>query len=663
MGVEDGFFVYGRPKINTIIPGGSGILPGSTGTIYGERLYSGSEVLLYGGNGNITPSNFIQKLNISGYRGNHSEIVFNYPNSFITGNTYGIRVENQRGYHINPTATYKVTGFHSPSISGVSLISGTQGEPITVSGYFEEISPSGLKIGDKIVSEFTRVSTTGIVFDIPTKTTSNLINVQTSGGFVSSTGILNIALKEPSISGYYHTPLFTGENTYYDSSDQVFAASNIITVTGERLNLVTGVIFSGNGQQFSLNDFNNKANDVLTFRVPTGVNAASGNFITKDFKNRDSLAPLPINIFNLSGYNDLVLPGQNLTFSGTNLTGLSVVFPKAQGEQAVVEPHQNLVSGGTDVLVLTMPTGVVGGSASFSGRNSNDFFSFAFDPTPVVTGTVGFGSTLQAGTGNLITITGVNFPTGVSSGDFAIGITGTGNSLSKQQVDLVRAESVTGVIGANSLGSGQLSFRLPNTFIGTGQFFINTDTLIVNENDIDSNLNSTGVETSLLDYDFIRTATNFLGTNFKITGDRVNATGYGPTRGVTGQAVEFTGHGLRAVREVYFQAPSGDLFNSQFNASSDTKLTAYVPEEAIEARGTANIIFSGGTNQEVGPFEIILDASVVEFNIVEEDDVPTSSSRVGNFTQKETINGTVFLVTRTRFPDGTTAIVSSTPQA
>ena len=62
-------------------------------------------------------------------------------------------------------------------------------------------------------------------------------------------------------------------------------------------------------------------------------------------------------------------------------------------------------------------------------------------------------------------------------------------------------------------------------------------------------------------------------------------------------------------------------------------------------------------------FEIILNASVVEFDIVDEDDIPTSSSRVGNFTHKETIGGVVYLVTRTRFPDGTTAIVSSTPEA
>ena len=53
---------------------------------------------------------------------------------------------------------------------------------------------------------------------------------------------------------------------------------------------------------------------------------------------------------------------------------------------------------------------------------------------------------------------------------------------------------------------------------------------------------------------------------------------------------------------------------------------------------------------------------MVEFNIVDADDTPVSSTRVGNFTQRETVNGVVYLVTRTRFPDGTTAVVSSTPE-
>ena len=110
------------------------------------------------------------------------------------------------------------------------------------------------------------------------------------------------------------------------------------------------------------------------------------------------------------------------------------------------------------------------------------------------------------------------------------------------------------------------------------------------------------------------------------------------------------------------QVPSGEFIEANFTTNSDNKITTTVPTEGIESRGTTSLLLSGGTNFNVGNFEVILDASVVEFNIVNENDTPKSSTRVGNFTQRETVGGDTFLVTRTRFPDGTTAVVSSVPE-
>ena len=126
--------------------------------------------------------------------------------------------------------------------------------------------------------------------------------------------------------------------------------------------------------------------------------------------------------------------------------------------------------------------------------------------------------------------------------------------------------------------------------------------------------------------------------------------------------MEISGEGFPAVTGVFFEIPSGARLESDFTINSPNKITALVPTEGIEARGTTSILLSGGTNQDIGEFEVILDASVVEFNIVDEGDTPTSSTRVGNFTQRETINGVVYLVTRTRFPDGTSTVVSSVPE-
>ena len=191
--------------------------------------------------------------------------------------------------------------------------------------------------------------------------------------------------------------------------------------------------------------------------------------------------------------------------------------------------------------------------------------------------------------------------------------------------------------------------------MGTGKFFI------VNPwDDTEQNSRPTSAGTETQKY--LPNQVSFFPTEYKIEGTQVRATSFGPARGVTGSNVEITGLGFRAVTGVFFEVPSGETLQADFTINSATKITATVPKEGIESRGMTNILLSGGTNDSLSNFEVILDASVVEFNIVDADDTPTSSTRVGNFTQRETVNGVVYLVTRTRFPDGTTAVVSSAPE-
>ena len=113
---------------------------------------------------------------------------------------------------------------------------------------------------------------------------------------------------------------------------------------------------------------------------------------------------------------------------------------------------------------------------------------------------------------------------------------------------------------------------------------------------------------------------------------------------------------------MFFDTYSGAPLEALFVLNSDEKITVTVPKGAIEVKGDTSLIFSGGTNDTVGNFEVLLDATVVEFEINNQDDIPASSSNVTNFTNRETVNGVVFLVTRTQFPDGTTVIVSSVPE-
>jgi len=113
---------------------------------------------------------------------------------------------------------------------------------------------------------------------------------------------------------------------------------------------------------------------------------------------------------------------------------------------------------------------------------------------------------------------------------------------------------------------------------------------------------------------------------------------------------------------VFFEIPNGPLLEASFTLDSDTQITATIPEEGIEARGMTTILLSGGTHDTVEDFEVLLDTAALKFNVLEEGDVPVDTSRTSQYSIEETQDGVVYIVTKTRFPDGTTAIISSVPK-
>ena len=672
---SDAFFVYGNPSITQVLPSNN-IAPGSTGTVYGSGLYSGvTEVLLYGGNGTVAPSNFRQNLLVTGNDNNETQLSFVYPNNFLTGESYKIRVRNPK----TSAGLFSVTGLRSPVLSGFSVsgilsqpeISGIEGQPVTLSGFFEGILESGLKVGGRVVKDYTLDTRadytysnltipTGVTFNIPDNISSNFISVETTGGFVEANQVLNITKAKPSISGFYSGYGITTPS-YYNSDAQVFQEGQNITITGHNLNLVTGISFSGiGGGEFTISNFIDKGPATLSFKIPTGIHGESGNFILEDFKGREVASSSPLNLVQVSGVDSsLNLPGQLISISGKNVTGLKMVFPSLTGGTVIPDLHTNATSGDFDVLSARIPSGIVPGGITLTGYENTEAANILnFTPAPLITGVVGFGTVNEANSGVLITATGINFNAVANSGlGFAnyIGISGTGNKDSLEEAYFYGVSGYSTGVGVGtetSLAYSKLDFYLDSGFIGTGRFFLTPF-------QYSKNTFSSGV--AYYDSSTEAVSSPYFSDEFVIQGTRVNVTGYGPSRGVTGANIEFTGFGLNEVTGVFLKPTSGEIMETDFAVNSSNKITLTIPEEAVEVRGTTDILFSGGTNQDVGPLEIILDASVVEYNIVEQDDTPTSSTRVGNFTQKETINGTVFLVTRTRFPDGTTAIVSSTP--
>ena len=63
-------------------------------------------------------------------------------------------------------------------------------------------------------------------------------------------------------------------------------------------------------------------------------------------------------------------------------------------------------------------------------------------------------------------------------------------------------------------------------------------------------------------------------------------------------------------------------------------------------------------------FEVLLSPEAIDYQVIPEG-IPeprATADATVNYTIEETVNGTVFLVTRTKFPDGSTMVINSVPK-
>ena len=323
----------------------------------------------------------------------------------------------------------------------------------------------------------------------------------------------------------------------------------------------------------------------------------------------------------------------------------------------------NTVINNVDVITVSVPTGITYGEINVTGRTNPQAGVGAgqFNPIAVITGVSGLGSSNEIATGSTFVVTGINaFYTGKPY--FNVGISGTGNAIGAPQVHFYNtmvSGSSTGVgLGSDSFYQS-MNVDVTEGFIGTGRLFL--------ENAWDTGVMLNPFEafyTNSQSYGYAINQMDFFSDEIVVEGTRVNVTGYGPSRGVTGSNVEISGEGFGSITGVGFEVSGlGDTscYYADFTIhSNNNKITATVPSIAV--KGQTNVVLSGGTNDIVGPFEVVLDASVVEFEINSEGAIPKSSNNLTTFTIEETVNGVIFLVTKNRFPDGTTVVVSSVPK-
>ena len=99
--------------------------------------------------------------------------------------------------------------------------------------------------------------------------------------------------------------------------------------------------------------------------------------------------------------------------------------------------------------------------------------------------------------------------------------------------------------------------------------------------------------------------------------------------------------------------------------NSDSKITVKVPRVAVSQRTDTQILLSGGTNDSIGPFSVLVDSPGFVSDVIDvAGEAPRAlANQVVRFSIDEFINGVRYTVTYDKYPDGTLVRVSSIPAA
>ncbi len=639
---EGQFVGYGNPSISAVDPI-TDIAPNATGVITGTNLYSGTSAILV----KDSMSNEYREMPCSGFVSDYTECKFTYPTSFTTGQ-YRMKVRNQRAGAWKNT----VLGvYHSPELSGFTPDEITVADTtVTASGFFEQVT--GVRIGDVDVGGFTTQSDgssiSGILFTVNEDATSDKIGIFTKGGNVFSETDLVVVPGKPIVSGYWVGKEEDKPPTI--DYNQVVAAGGNIHVSGRRLYLVEKLEVSGEDSKFTTNILGEGNYEGLDFSVPTEINPNSGLFNFVDYLGRtgtfdSSCDGSGLNVFSLSGLKEWKVPGASVVASGNNLSGLNILFGGVTGDEV---PGLNISSSGIDsdpvdgvqTISVAVPTGIKNAAPiTFSGQSNSGIYTTPrpFSVLAVVSGVAGLTDG-AINTGDNFVITGVNFHSDrvPSSGEPVAIISGTGyqDGVTGETMDAIYANLYeTGLSGANSTVVSIIQSAAYSGFIGTGNLILlNGGTAIP-----DPRFSSY----SQLFQNFIGSPSqpyqgdqiDYFGDTVTVNGTWVDATGFGPSMGITGSTVEISGQGFNAINDIFFStkdenppapafgvSPPTDILQraSDVTINSDDKITIKVPRIAVSQRSDAQILLRGGTNDSIGPFSILPDAPVFVENVLPE---------------------------------------------
>jgi YD repeat-containing protein len=376
-----------------------------------------------------------------------------------TGATTGNIVVFASGVNSNGKS-FTVLG--SPSITSLSVSSGAVGTPVTISGSnFGASQGSGMVTFNGAVATVTSWSASSIATTVPAAATSGNVVVYASG--VNSNGVSFTVLVAPGITGLTPSSGAAG-------SSVTIAGNNFGTTQGSSSVTFNGVVATPSSWS-STQIVAPVPSAATSGNVVVQVNGISSNlagFTVLPTPNITTLSPVSGeagNTVRITGMNFGATQGTStVTFNGVSAavtswssTGIVVTVPSGATTGNVVVTVGGIASNGSSftllagpsITSLSPPLGAVGTSITITGTNFG---------TSQGTNTVSFNGTNSTATSWTSASIAAPVPTGASSGNVVVTVSGIASNSSPFTVAVAPAITSlspnSGVIGTTVTISG-----------------------------------------------------------------------------------------------------------------------------------------------------------------------------------------------------------------
>lgn len=547
------------------VPHISGFTPlsgavGTRVTLSGLNLYNFSKVY-------INTTGTLCPVDTGSFTSNYNTLDFFIPNGALTGNK--VIVYNEVDYN---TGVDQFVLIARPYLANFTPGSGEYGSGISITGNNLNYV-SGVYIGNRNVSSFTKVGSTGISFNIPDYANSDYITVKSQAGESTSLTRLIVQIPNIQISGFTPISGYVGDT---------------IVVSGKYIDTTNYVLVSGQTGRLALddNDFNRVGITGINFAIPQ---TAQTDYLRLQNDRYTQISTSLLTILDSPIISTLTPDSgyfrQLISISGSSLTGVEFFFNGVTGN--LIRALSTSVVAGTGATLL-VPREISRGNLTISGNSRLFPTNQTFTPLPSVTG---FSPTGLL-SGAILTVTGINAWDALSN----VGISGKLTHASIIDSDDIGFNffNLTGShVQDFTTGAAIITGTVNSNFFGTGRLFL------VSQYD-----NVLGDFTTISGSSAGSNISNLLST-FLITIQQSAPilTSFSPLSGNSGTLVSITGKNLGNATGVYFT--SGLTQTSGYIQSNTQNNITVLPPTFSQESGHIVVYTDFGNATNTGWFTFV----------------------------------------------------------